>query len=191
MSQNDGLNRRAFLQERRDDSTRGRGRHRARPLAAAAAGRPRLPRRTASSTSTRRTTASAPIRPSTIQQIRTYGKDSVRSAWASPTWTSAPRRRSPRRSTERLQHENWGYLDMGGGAEVVHRRHRRAGTSGATASTSIPRPVVITTGVHPGIIAALQDVLAPGQQGAAADADLQRLLRRPDRHRHQSPKRAR
>ena len=26
---------------------------------------------------------------------------------------------------DRMQHENWGYLDMGGRRQVVHRRHHQ------------------------------------------------------------------
>jgi bifunctional pyridoxal-dependent enzyme with beta-cystathionase and maltose regulon repressor activities len=56
---------------------------------------------------------------------------------------------------ERMQHENWGYLDMVARREVVSDgivawNKKRYGIN------VNPESVVITTGVHPGIIAALR-----------------------------------
>jgi cystathionine beta-lyase len=66
--------------------------------------------------------------------------------------------------TERLQHENWGYLDMGGPAMkaftdgIVSWNKRRYGVD------INPDTLVITTGVHPGLIAALRAFSPPGSK---------------------------
>jgi cystathionine beta-lyase len=65
---------------------------------------------------------------------------------------------------ERMQHENWGYLDMGGPMVksftdgIISWNKRRHGL------TVNPESVVITTGVHPGIIAALRTFSPPGSK---------------------------
>src|SRR4029077_6799872 len=65
---------------------------------------------------------------------------------------------------ERLQHENWGYLDMGGSAMqaftsgIVSWNKRRDGVD------IDPETLVITTGVHPGLIAALRAFSPPGSK---------------------------
>jgi cystathionine beta-lyase len=98
------------------------------------------------------------------QQIRVYGKDSVQVGMgiadmdfrAAPSITKA--------LMERMQHENWGYLDMGGPAMksftdgVVSWNKRRYGVD------INPDNMVITTGVHPGLIAALKTFSPPGSK---------------------------
>ncbi len=89
------------------------------------------------------------------QQIRVYGKDSVDVGMgiadmdfrAAPSITKALQ--------ERLTHENWGYLDMTVAtndvtALVVDWNKRRYGIE------IDPKTVVLSAGVHPAIIAALQ-----------------------------------
>ena len=61
---------------------------------------------------------------------------------------------------ERMQHENWGYLTMPKSFTdtVVAWNKKRYGL------TVDPESVVITTGVHPGIIAALRTFCPPGSK---------------------------
>ena len=95
------------------------------------------------------------------QQIRNYGKDSIQVGMgiadmdfrAAPAITSALKKR--------LEHENWGYLDMGSATPqmakaVVDWNKRRYGVD------IDPATVTLTTGVHPGLIAALQTFSPPG-----------------------------
>jgi cysteine-S-conjugate beta-lyase len=94
------------------------------------------------------------------QQIRVFGKDSVQVGMgiadmdfrAAPSITKA--------LTERLQHENWGYLDMpkSFGEGIVSWNKRRYGID------INPELLVITTGVHPGLIAALKTFSPPGSK---------------------------
>jgi len=98
------------------------------------------------------------------QQVRTYGKDNVQVGMgiadmdfrAAPSITKALQ--------ERIQHENWGYLDMGGPAMksftdgIVSWNKRRYGVD------INPESLVITTGVHPGLIAALRAFSPPGSK---------------------------
>jgi len=98
------------------------------------------------------------------QQIRVYGKDSVQVGMgiadmdfrAAPSITKA--------LMERMQHENWGYLDMNGQAMksftdgIVSWNKRRYGVD------INPDNMVITTGVHPGLIAALKTFSPPGSK---------------------------
>ncbi len=95
---------------------------------------------------------------------RTYGNDSVRVGMgiadmdfrAAPVITKA--------LMERMQHENWGYLDMSGPMvstftdSVVAWNKKRYGLNVNRES------VVLTTGVHPGIIAALRTFCPPGSK---------------------------
>src|SRR5439155_1790227 len=62
--------------------------------------------------------------------------------------------------TERLQHENWGYLDMpkSFGDGIVSWNKKRYGID------INPEMLVITTGVHPGLIAALRTFSPPGSK---------------------------
>jgi cystathionine beta-lyase len=88
------------------------------------------------------------------QQIRLFGKDSVRFGMGvadmdfkvAPVITKALR--------DRLQHENWGYLDMTKAQEdmaaaIVAWNKRRYGVD------IDPASIELATGVHPGIISAL------------------------------------
>ena len=92
------------------------------------------------------------------QQIRIYGKDSVQVGMgiADMDFRAAPA--ITKALTERLQHENWGYLDMPKSfAEgIVSWNKRRYGIN------INPDSLVITTGVHPGLIAALRTFSPPG-----------------------------
>ncbi len=111
------------------------------------------------------------------QQIRVFGPNSVEVGMgiadmdfrASPSITKA--------LTERLKHENWGYLDMPAsfleGVAAWNKRHYGVDLRAVASRRHDRRP--------PRHHRHAQDVLAEGHQGAAADADLQRLLRRPDR----------
>ena len=95
---------------------------------------------------------------------RTYGKDSVLVGMgiadmdfrAAPVITKA--------LMDRMQHENWGYLDMGGPVvstftdSIVEWNKKRYGLNVNRES------VVLTTGVHPGIIAALRTFCPPGSK---------------------------
>jgi cystathionine beta-lyase len=89
------------------------------------------------------------------KQLRTFGNDSVEVGMgiadmdfrAAPCITQALRRR--------LEHENWGYLDMDGvlpqlAEQVAGWNRRRYGV------TIDPASLVFTTGVHPALIAAIQ-----------------------------------
>jgi len=62
--------------------------------------------------------------------------------------------------TKRIQHENWGYLDMPKSFVdgIVAWNKRRYGLD------VNPEAVVVTTGVHPGIIAALRTFCPPGSK---------------------------
>jgi cysteine-S-conjugate beta-lyase len=94
------------------------------------------------------------------QQIRTFGKDNIAVGMgiadmdfkAAPAITQA--------LAERLKHENWGYLDMPRSfAEgIVSWNKRRYGID------INPDSLVITTGVHPGLIAALKTFSPPGSK---------------------------
>jgi cystathionine beta-lyase len=98
------------------------------------------------------------------QQVRIYGKENIQVGMgiadmdfrAAPSITKA--------LTERLQHENWGYLDMGGPAMksftdgIVSWNKRRYNVD------INPETLVITTGVHPGLIAALRAFSPPGSR---------------------------
>jgi len=98
------------------------------------------------------------------QQVRIYGKENIQVGMgiadmdfrAAPSITKA--------LNERLQHENWGYLDMGGPAMksftegIVSWNKRRYGVD------INPELLVITTGVHPGLIAALRTFSPPGSK---------------------------
>ena len=160
-----------------DDGAPRRGRRgRAGSGRRAAAARSRRP--AAASTSTPRTTASAPTRSKYDQQIRVYGKDSVQVGMgiadmdfrAAPSITKALK--------ERLQHENWGYLDMPATSfteGIIAWNKRRYGVDHRAVAAGHRRRRA------PGAHRHAEGVLAQGHQGAAADADLQRLLQRPDR----------
>jgi cysteine-S-conjugate beta-lyase len=97
------------------------------------------------------------------QQIRTYGKDSVQVGMgiadmdfrAAPSITKALK--------ERLEHENWGYLDMGAATKqitdlVVAWNKKRYGVD------IDPESLTLSTGVHPALIAALETFSPPGSK---------------------------
>jgi cysteine-S-conjugate beta-lyase len=72
--------------------------------------------------------------------------------------------------TERIQHENWGYLEMpGASASTRSTPFARSFIDGIVAWNKKrygvdidPELIVVTTGVHPGIIAALRTFSPPG-----------------------------
>ncbi len=97
------------------------------------------------------------------QQIRTYGKDGIQVGMGiadmdfrvAPSITAALQ--------ERLKHENWGYLDTVAyykevGAAVIAWNKKRYGL------TIDPDTLAFTTGVHPGVIAALVTLSPPGSK---------------------------
>jgi cysteine-S-conjugate beta-lyase len=94
------------------------------------------------------------------QQIRVFGKDSIQVGMgiADMDFKVAPA--ITKALTERMQHENWGYLDMPasysqGIIDWNKRRHNL---------TIDPETLVLTAGVHPGIIAALKTFSPPGSR---------------------------
>jgi cysteine-S-conjugate beta-lyase len=94
------------------------------------------------------------------QQIRTYGKENIAVGMgiADMDFRAAPC--ISRALAERCQHENWGYLDMPKGYTdaIVAWNKKRYGLD------IDPAQIVMTTGVHPGIIAALQTFSPPGSK---------------------------
>src|SRR5215467_3731855 len=94
------------------------------------------------------------------QQIRTYGKENISVGMGiadmdfktAPCITEALRRR--------LQHENWGYLDIPKSFSegIIVWNKRRYGID------INPESLVITTGVHPGLVAALRTFSPPGSK---------------------------
>ena len=92
------------------------------------------------------------------QPNRIYGKGSVEVGMgiADMDFRAAPA--ITKALTERLQHENWGYLDMpkSFSESVVNWNKKRYGIN------INPDSLVITTGVHPGLIAALRTFSPPG-----------------------------
>lgn len=94
------------------------------------------------------------------QQIRVYGKDSVQVGMgiADMDFRCAPS--ITKALNERMQHENWGYLDMPKSFSegIVSWNKKRYGVD------IDPESLVITTGVHPGLIAALRAFSPPGSK---------------------------
>ena len=94
------------------------------------------------------------------QQIRTYGKDSVQVGMgiADMDFKCAPA--ITKALMDRIQHENWGYLDMPRSfpEAIVNWNKRRYGID------VNPDLLVVTTGVHPGLIAALKTFSPPGSK---------------------------
>ena len=90
------------------------------------------------------------------QQIRTFGKDSVQVGMGiadmdfkcAPSITEALRKR--------IEHENWGYLDMGGTLVKSMNDHIVSWNKKRYGITVSPESLVLTTGVHPGIVATLR-----------------------------------
>ena len=91
---------------------------------------------------------------------RIYGKDSIQVGMgiADMDFRVAPA--ITKALMERMQHENWGYLDMprSFADTIVGWNKRRYGVD------INPDSLVITTGVHPGLIAALKTFSPPGSK---------------------------
>ena len=153
MSQLNGLNRRAFLRNAGITALAGAVTART-PLAAAAAGvdfAAPADKYDFDTVYNRFGTDSVKY----DQQIRVYGKDSVQVGMgiadmdfrAAPSITKALK--------ERIEHENWGYLDMVAATkdingQVASWNKRRYGVD------IDPESLTLATGVHPALIAALQ-----------------------------------
>jgi cystathionine beta-lyase len=94
------------------------------------------------------------------QQIRTFGKDSIAVGMgiADMDFRTAPC--ITRALAERMKHENWGYLDTPRSYidAIVAWNKKRYGID------VNPDLVVLTTGVHPGLIAALKTFSPPGSK---------------------------
>ena len=94
------------------------------------------------------------------QPIRIYGKDSIQVGMgiADMDFRAAPA--ITKALMDRLQHENWGYLDMPKSFSdgIVSWNKRRYNIN------VDPELLVITTGVHPGLIAALKTFCPPGSK---------------------------
>jgi cystathionine beta-lyase len=94
------------------------------------------------------------------QQLRTYGKDTIAVGMgiADMDFRTAPA--ITKALTDRLQHENWGYLDTPRSYidAIVNWNKKRYGVD------INPDLLVLTTGVHPGLIAALQTFSPPGSR---------------------------
>src|SRR5882672_4511336 len=84
------------------------------------------------------------------QQIRIYGKDSVQVGMgiADMDFRVAPA--ITKALMERMQHENWGYLDMGGAGVKSFTDSIIAWNKKRYNLNVNPESLVITTGVHPG-----------------------------------------
>jgi cystathionine beta-lyase len=98
------------------------------------------------------------------QQIRVYGKDSVQVGMgiADMDFRVAPA--ITKALMERMQHENWGYLDMGGSAVTSLSDNIVAWNRKRYALNINPESIVFTTGVHPGLIAAIRTFCPPGSK---------------------------
>jgi cystathionine beta-lyase len=94
------------------------------------------------------------------QQIRIYGKENIQVGMgiADMDFRCAPA--ITRALTERLKHENWGYLDTPHAYNegIVNWNKRRYGLD------VNPDLLVLTNGVHPGLIAALKTFSPPGSK---------------------------
>jgi cysteine-S-conjugate beta-lyase len=94
------------------------------------------------------------------QQIRVYGKENIQVGMgiADMDFKAAPC--IARALSQRCQHENWGYLDTPKSyiEAIAAWNKRRYGL------TIDPESIVLTTGVHPGIIAALKAFSPPGSK---------------------------
>jgi len=90
------------------------------------------------------------------QQIRVYGKDAIQVGMgiADMDFKVAPA--ITKALMERIQHENWGYLDMGGTLGKSMNEHIVSWNKKRYGITVSPESVVLTTGVHPGIVATLR-----------------------------------
>ncbi|HKB12553.1 MAG TPA: aminotransferase class I/II-fold pyridoxal phosphate-dependent enzyme [Vicinamibacterales bacterium] len=90
------------------------------------------------------------------QQIRVYGKDAIQVGMgiADMDFKVAPA--ITKALMERIQHENWGYLDMGGALGKSMNEHIVSWNKKRYGINVNPDSVVLTTGVHPGIVATLR-----------------------------------
>src|SRR5262249_22737651 len=94
------------------------------------------------------------------QQIRTFGKENIARGMGiadmdcktAPAITEALRKR--------LEHENWGYLDIPDTFRqgIIQWNKRCYGIE------VNPESLIITTGVHPGLVAALKTFSPPGSR---------------------------
>ncbi len=157
MSQHDGLNRRAFLRNAGMTALVGAvGTNSAAAVAAGAAfGAPDANGKYDFDTPYNRFGTDST---KYDQPNRIYGKGSVEVGMgiADMDFRAAPA--ITKALMERLQHENWGYLDMpkSFSESVVNWNKKRYGIN------INPDSLVITTGVHPGLIAALKTFSPPG-----------------------------
>jgi cystathionine beta-lyase len=163
MPQNEGLNRRAFLRNAGLTAivgAVGSGTPLAAAAAAAATAEPVNGKYDFDTPYNRFGTDSVKY----DQQIRVYGKDSVQVGMgiADMDFRVAPA--ITKALMERLQHENWGYLDMQGSMARSFNEHIVAWNKKRYGLTVNPDAVVLTTGVHPGIIAALKTFSPPGSK---------------------------
>jgi cysteine-S-conjugate beta-lyase len=159
MSHNDGLNRRAFLKNAGMTALVGAAVGSGTSVATAAAG-------IAVAASNSKFDFDTPYNRFGTdsvkydQQVRVYGKENIQVGMgiADMDFRVAPA--ITKALTERLQHENWGYLDMpkSFGDGIVSWNKRRYGVD------INPELLVITTGVHPGLIAALRTFSPPGSK---------------------------
>jgi cystathionine beta-lyase len=94
------------------------------------------------------------------QQIRIYGKENVQVGMgiADMDFRCAPV--ITKALTDRMKHENWGYLDMPHSyiEGIVNWNKRRYGLD------VNPDLLVLTNGVHPGLVAALKTFSPPGSK---------------------------
>ena len=98
------------------------------------------------------------------QQIRVYGKDSVQVGMgiADMDFRAAPA--ITKALTERMQHENWGYLDMQGAFMKAHAESIVDWNKRRYNIDINPDSLVMTSGVHPAIIATLKTFSPPGSK---------------------------
>jgi cysteine-S-conjugate beta-lyase len=164
MQQNDGLNRRAFLRNAGMTALVGAVGS-STPLGAAAAAAV-----TAEAAANGKFDFDTPYNRFGTDSVkydqpnRTYGKDSVQVGMGiadmdfkvAPVITKA--------LMDRLQHENWGYLDMQGGLGKSMTEHIIGWNKKRYGLTVNPDNIVMTTGVHPGIIATLRVFSPPGSK---------------------------
>lgn len=94
------------------------------------------------------------------QQVRVYGKEHIQVGMgiADMDFKAAPC--IGRALAKRCEHENWGYLDTPKSylEAIANWNKRRYGL------TIDPETIVLTTGVHPGLIAALRTFSPPGSK---------------------------
>jgi cystathionine beta-lyase len=98
------------------------------------------------------------------QQIRVFGKDAIQVGMgiADMDFKCAPS--ITKALMERIQHENWGYLDMAGTLGKSLNEHIIGWNKKRYGITVNPESMGITTGVHPGIIATLKSFCPPGSK---------------------------